>query len=193
MNEDFLQEVERNTQELLNEMFREISITRHGILVVGCSSSEVVGQHIGTAGSMEVADVLLRTLQRFCLRRELYLAVQCCEHLNRALVVERQTAEQYRLEQVCVMPVRHAGGALAATAYSCFENPVVVESIAADYGIDIGSTLIGMHLKKVAVPLRLKQQHIGLAFVTAAKTRPKLIGGERAVYHTEQLAAANKE
>ncbi|EGO64039.1 TIGR01440 family protein [Acetonema longum] len=152
------------------------------ILVVGCSTSEVRGEKIGTAGSDQVAASILDNLITACRERGLFLAIQCCEHLNRALVVEKDILSHYPLEPVSVVPVPHAGGALAAQAIKCFRQPVVVETIQAHAGLDIGSTLIGMHLKRVAVPLRLTEKYLGQAYVTAAKTRPKLIGGARAIY-----------
>jgi uncharacterized protein (TIGR01440 family) len=152
------------------------------VLVVGCSTSEVLGSKIGTAGSMEAAETIFRVLQEVTSKHGLFLAVQCCEHLNRALVTEIEAAEKYGWEEVCVRPVRHAGGALGTVAYENFAHPIVVEKIAAHFGLDIGQTLIGMHLKRVAVPVRLTQKKIGDAILTAARTRPPLIGGERAVY-----------
>ena len=152
------------------------------VFVVGCSTSEVVGSKIGTAGSMEAAETIFRVLQEVTDRHGLFLAVQCCEHLNRALVTETAAAEKYGWEEVCVRPVRYAGGALGTIAYANFTTPIVVEKIVAHLGLDIGQTLIGMHLKRVAVPVRLAQQKIGDAILTAARTRPPLIGGERAVY-----------
>ena len=109
-----------------------------------------------------------------------YLAAQCCEHLNRAIVVEREAVPF--AEIVNVVPQPKAGGSFGTTAYKTFKNPVVVEEIKADAGIDIGGTLIGMHLKKVAVPVRLENNKLGEALVLAARVRPKYIGGERAVY-----------
>jgi uncharacterized protein (TIGR01440 family) len=152
------------------------------ILIVGCSTSEVLGQLIGSAGSNEVATAIMVALKDVCDRYSVDLAIQCCEHLNRALVVERRVMERYHLEEVSVMPVPGAGGALAAKAMWDLSEPVVVERIQAHVGLDIGATLIGMHLKPVAVPVRLKQAFIGQARVTAARTRPKLVGGVRAVY-----------
>lgn len=152
------------------------------LLVVGCSTSEVIGEKIGTAGSLEVAEGLFRELVMFAQRAGLKLAFQCCEHLNRALVVERSVQERFHLEEVSVIPVPEAGGSMATVAYRNMELPVVVEFIKADYGIDIGDTFIGMHLKHVAVPVRVQHPTVGNAHVTLAKTRPKLIGGERAVY-----------
>lgn len=152
------------------------------IFVVGCSTSEVLGEKIGTSGSSEVASALLAALRSVTGANGLSLAVQCCEHLNRALVVESSTAERFNLTEVTVRPVPHAGGSMAAAAHESFDEPVVVETISAHLGLDIGQTLIGMHLKRVAVPVRLQYKQIGAAVLTAARTRPPLIGGERARY-----------
>ena len=175
--------IKAETLAVLREYYKEVRLGPGQILVVGCSTSEVRGSKIGTAGSVEVAEAILQSLRDETYKWEGVLAIQCCEHLNRALVIERETQEAYGLEEVCVIPVPHAGGALAAQAMQDFIDPVVVESIQAHGGIDIGNTLIGMHLKKVAVPIRLQQKTIGQAPVTAAWTRPKLIGGARATYH----------
>lgn len=169
-------------QEAVEELVQASCLQAGQILVVGCSTSEVVGEKIGTGGSAEAAQIILNSLCSICSKYGLLLAVQCCEHLNRALVVERSTMDQYALEQVAVVPVPKAGGALAARAMRDFKDAVVVESIVAHAGLDIGCTLIGMHLKQVAVPIRLKQKSIGKAILIAARTRPKLIGGVRAVY-----------
>ncbi len=155
---------------------------RDHILVVGCSTSEVVGKKIGTAGTIEVADEIFRVLQGLQQQTGVQLAFQCCEHLNRALVVTKETAREARLTEVKVVPVHSAGGALASHAYQALPNAVIVENIQGDVGIDIGDTLIGMHLKAVAVPLRSTIKEIGQAHLTMAYTRPKLIGGNRAVY-----------
>lgn len=152
------------------------------ILVVGCSTSEVLGQRIGTGGSSETAEAMLAALQAVCAKHELYLAVQCCEHLNRSLVVEAAAAERYGLEEVTVRPMPHAGGAMGTAAYEHFAEPVVVAGVTAHLGLDIGQTLIGMHLKRVAVPVRLQYKKIGEAVLTAARTRPPLVGGSRAHY-----------
>lgn len=153
------------------------------ILVVGCSTSEVQGASIGSRGSEVAAAKILTALKQVCCKYQVHLAVQCCEHLNRALVVERPIITAYGLEEVSVVPRPKAGGALAAQAMQVFSSPAVVEMIAAHAGMDIGGTLIGMHLKRVAVPVRLEHNSIGKALVTAARTRPKLIGGARAVYN----------
>jgi uncharacterized protein (TIGR01440 family) len=157
------------------------------IVVLGCSTSEVLGKRIGTSGSIEVATAMLEEAMACTREFGVHLAVQCCEHLNRALVVEQEVLDKYGLEQVTVYPVPRAGGAAAGMAMQKFHRPVVVESIQAHAGIDIGDTLIGMHLKPVAVPVRLPQRMIGEANVVAARTRPKLIGGQRAVYAFDQL------
>lgn len=170
----------------LNELQVQANLTNKQILVIGTSTSEVIGEHIGTSGSSEVSHQLYAAFNKFQRETGVALAFQCCEHLNRALVVERKTAEEKQLEIVSVVPVKAAGGSMAAYAYQQLEDPVVVEFIKADAGIDIGSTLIGMHLKHVAVPVRTTVKEIGQAHVTLAKTRPKLIGGDRAVYVNKQ-------
>ena len=172
----------RQTLQAAEELLKTARLKPGEILVVGCSTSEVQGARIGSYGSEVVAARILSSLLKVCSWYQVSLAVQCCEHLNRALVVDQAVAERYRLEEVAVIPVAKAGGSLAAQAMREFSAPVVVESIAAHAGLDIGSTLIGMHIKRVAVPVRLTQQHIGQAYLTAAHTRPKLIGGVRAVY-----------
>ena len=182
MKEAELSTLADQTRAAAEELLTVAALRPGQILVVGCSTSEVRGEKIGSAGSAEVADSLLRVLFTVCAARQVRLAVQCCEHLNRALVVEQSTAEEYGLDEVTVVPVPKAGGALAAQAMRSFTSPVVVESIVAHAGLDIGNTLIGMHLKHVAIPVRLAQKTIGQAWVTGARTRPKLIGGNRAVY-----------
>ena len=152
------------------------------IFVLGCSTSEVLGSKIGTARSPETAEAILTALLAVTRAHGLYLAVQCCEHLNRALVVEEAAMDAFGLTQVTVHPVPEAGGSAASRAYELFAHPVVVESVTADLGMDIGQTLIGMHLKRVAVPVRLLVKTVGEAILTAARTRPPLIGGERAKY-----------
>lgn len=174
--------IKRQTIEAAEELLKIAEVTSGQIMVVGCSTSEVIGERIGSAGSSEVAEAILSSLLTVCAQFDVYLAVQCCEHLNRALVIEEKAAQRYQLEPVRVVPVTKAGGALGAMAMSSFHSPIVVENIKAHVGLDIGNTLIGMHLKAVAVPVRLKQKNIGQAFLTAALTRPKLIGGPRSVY-----------
>lgn len=152
------------------------------IFVVGCSTSEVLGSKIGTGGSTELAVAMFKALKAVTDAHGLYLAIQCCEHLNRSVVLEAATVDKYGFNEVTVRPMPHAGGALGTAAYENFSEPVVVETIVAHLGLDIGQTLIGMHLKRVAVPVRLQHKTIGEAILTAARTRPPLVGGERAKY-----------
>ncbi|MZP30760.1 TIGR01440 family protein [Heliobacterium undosum] len=165
------------------ELLQVANLQAEQILVVGCSTSEVIGAVIGTKGSEAVAEEILTALRSVTSPKGVYLAIQCCEHLNRALVVEGELLRLHReLEEVSVRPVAKAGGSLSAQAMEHFSRPVVVEAIRAHAGLDIGETLIGMHLRAVAVPVRLAIRQIGEARLTAARTRPKLIGGERACY-----------
>ena len=182
MDKHRLDEIAKEWDEILADFFAQAKLKPQQILVVGCSTSEVLGERIGKAGSLGVAEALWPSLYAWCEREGVFLAVQGCEHINRALVVERRCAEFYRLEEVTVVPALKAGGAMAVKAYREFEDPVMVEEIKAHAGIDIGDTLIGMHLRPVAVPLRLVLRQLGQAHITAARTRPRLIGGPRAEY-----------
>lgn len=181
----FLEQVRSQVRASVDELLAVANLERGQVLVVGCSTSEVAGQRIGTAGSDEVARAILEPLWEVTQERGIYLACQGCEHINRALVVQREAAERYGWEPVTVVPVPKAGGAFAARAMRHMPGAVVVEEIRAHAGLDIGLTLIGMHLRKVAVPVRLTTAMIGQARIVAARTRPKLIGGERAVYHLD--------
>lgn len=174
--------ISEQMEQLLEEFATIADLKTNSLLVVGCSTSEVLGKRIGTAGALDVAKAIYDPLKQFAEKHGVALAFQCCEHLNRALVIDREAAETRGYEEVTVIPVPNAGGSMAAYAYEQLKHPVVVEEIKADAGIDIGDTLIGMHLKKVAVPVRTSIRSIGEAHVTLAKTRPKLIGGERACY-----------
>lgn len=153
------------------------------ILVVGCSTSEVLGKKIGSDGSLDTANEIFSALKEKTDAHSLFLACQCCEHLNRALVVEKELAKAKNLTIVSAVPHEHAGGSFATAAYRSFKNPVLVENIKAELGMDIGLTLIGMHLKSVCVPVRTEIKNIGEAPVVFARTRPKYIGGERAKYN----------
>ena len=170
---------------VMEELSLKAKLKRGDIVVVGCSTSEIIGSKIGTNSSPETAKVVFEALHEYAIQNGLYLAVQCCEHLNRAIIVEREAVPF--AEVVNVVPQPKAGGSMATQAYAHFNDPVAVEEIKADAGIDIGFTLIGMHLKKVAVPVRLENNRIGEAMVIAARTRPKFIGGVRAVYDEEML------
>ncbi len=173
------------TKAVIEELGEKADLKAGNIIVVGCSTSEVVGSKIGTNSSPETAGEIFRALHEYTVKNGMYLAIQCCEHLNRAIITERQSVPF--AEPVNVVPQPKAGGSLATQAYAGFADPVAVEEIKADAGIDIGLTLIGMHLKKVAVPLRLENRMIGDALVVAARTRPKFIGGVRAVYDENML------
>jgi uncharacterized protein (TIGR01440 family) len=177
-----LEQWEKEFASVLSQFKEQADLKPGALLVVGCSTSEVMGEKIGTAGTFDVAEMIFRQLKKLQEETGIELAFQCCEHLNRALVVESRSADARNLEAVSVIPVRKAGGAMATFAYEHMENPSVVEFLKADAGIDIGDTFIGMHLKHVAVPVRIKQKSVGGAHVTLAKARPKLIGGSRAVY-----------
>ncbi len=155
------------------------------IVVVGCSTSEICGSRIGSDSRPEVASAVFGAIHQELRARGIYLAAQCCEHLNRAIIIERAAVPGADI--VNVVPQPKAGGSFATAAYHAFSDPVAVESIRADAGLDIGGTLIGMHLKQVAVPLRLGMDHIGSAILLAARTRPKFIGGARAVYDETML------
>ena len=181
-----IQEWEKELETILAEFQGQASLKPGQLMVVGCSTSEVVGERIGTSGTAEVAEMIFRQLSLFAQETGVSLAFQCCEHLNRALVVEKAVAVAKALDEVSVVPVRKAGGAMATYAFEKLEDGVVVEFLKADAGIDIGLTFIGMHLKHVAVPIRVSQKKVGHAQVTLAKTRPKLIGGARAVYERTQ-------
>ncbi len=157
------------------------------VVVVGCSSSEIGGHHIGSDSSPQIADAVFSGIYEVLKEKDIYLAAQCCEHLNRAIIIEKAAAERYGLEPVNVVPQPKAGGSFATAAYREFSHPVAVEEIhMAKAGLDIGGTLIGMHLKKVVVPVHLSMKKIGEATLLAARTRPKFIGGERAHYDDSQ-------
>ena len=173
------------TKAVIKEFIEKASFKKGNIFVVGCSTSEILGAKIGTNSSIDAAESVFKALNDIANEYGIYLAFQCCEHLNRAIVIEK--AALPCADEVNVVPQAKAGGSLATVAYQQFKEPIVVEEIKADGGIDIGLTFIGMHLKKVAVPLRLENNKIGEALVTAARTRPKFIGGERAVYTKDKM------
>ena len=170
--------------DAINELINISGVRKGDIVVVGCSSSEIVGGHIGKNSSMEAAQTVFNAIYIALKERGVFLAAQCCEHLNRALIIERECADKYGYEVVNVVPWQHAGGSFATTAFSSFEQPVAVEHIKAHAGLDIGDTLIGMHLRDVAVPVRLSVRKLGDANLVAARTRAKFIGGERAHYQS---------
>ncbi len=169
----------------VSELCEKAKLKSGDIMVIGCSSSEIVGSRIGSDSKPEVADAVFTAIFETLKERGIYLAAQCCEHLNRAIIVERNAVPN--ADTVNVVPQPKAGGSFATAAYNAFENPVAVEEIRADAGLDIGGTLIGMHLKKVAVPVRLSIDKIGDARLLAARVRPKFIGGIRAIYDENLL------
>ena len=172
-------------RDAMSELLERAGLRPGSLVVVGCSSSEIMGRNIGKGSTPEAAQAVYEAVAPLLAERGLYLAAQCCEHLNRALIVERECAERFGYEPVCVIPQPKAGGSWATAAWKHMSDPVAVEHIRASAGLDIGGTLIGMHLKDVAVPLRLAVKQVGEAPVNAARTRPKLIGGRRAVYPDE--------
>lgn len=180
--EELDQKIVGAASRALNDLEQAMPFNDRKLLVVGCSTSEVSGKSIGTSGSMNAAASIFAALKKCHEQTGVHFAFQCCEHLNRALVIDRAVAERRGYDEVTVRPIRHAGGAMATYAYEHMVDPVIVEFIRADGGLDIGDTLIGMHLKHVAVPVRSEIREIGHAHLVMARTRPKLIGGERAIY-----------
>ena len=177
-----LNEIKMQAQTVINELLEQANLKEGSLLVIGCSSSEIMGEKIGKGSSLDAAKAAFEGIYPILREKGINLAVQCCEHLNRAIIMERSVAEHKGFEIVNVMPQPHAGGSFAVTAWNNFSSPVAVERISADAGIDIGDTLIGMHLKAVAVPVRVSIKKIGQANVVCARTRPKYIGGPRAIY-----------
>lgn len=178
-----MEEIQKQLKTALNELYDVARLPAGALLVVGCSTSEVLGNKIGSNGSEEAAAVLFDTINTFCRAHGIYFAAQCCEHLNRALVIEKEAYDALHLcGRVNVVPHPHAGGSFATAVYHGFSEPYVVERVRADAGIDIGDTFIGMHLKQVAVPVRVSVSSIGKAHLTLARTRIKYIGGPRAMY-----------
>ena len=184
-----LDSLEEESYLLCKEFIEKAKLKKGQLFVVGCSTSEVLGEKIGTASSYSTAEALFRGISRAAKEAELYLCTQCCEHLNRAIITERQAALAHGLMpyRVNVIPKEKAGGSFSTVAYESFIEPVALEKLRADGGIDIGDTFIGMHLKEVAVPLRLSKKTLGSAHLTAARVRPKFVGGSRAVYDESLL------
>ncbi len=179
------EEITEQARQAVTELLEAAGLKPGALFVVGCSSSEMVGQRIGKGSSLEAAQAAFRGIDPVLRAKGIYLAAQCCEHLNRALILEEEAAEKFGYDIVNVRPMPHAGGSFATTAWENFRHPVAVEHIRAGAGLDIGGTLIGMHLRDVAVPVRLSLKAIGQAPILCARTRPKSIGGERAHYVEE--------
>lgn len=176
------EQITEQARTVITELLDQAKLKPGQLLVIGCSSSEMVGQRIGKGSSMEAAEAAFAGIYPVLQQKGIQLAVQCCEHLNRSLIVEREVAEARGFEIVNVIPQPHAGGSFAVTAWKNFRDPVAVETIVADAGLDIGGTLIGMHLRRVAVPVRVSLKQIGEANILCARTRPKYVGGSRAAY-----------
>lgn len=181
------EELKENAAQAVRELLEQAKLNPGDLFVVGCSSSEICGHKIGSDSSPEVAQAVFSGIYQVLREKGIYLAAQCCEHLNRALILEREAAEKFRLDPVNVVPQPKAGGSFATAAYQAFKSPVAVERIQASAGMDIGDTLIGMHLKPVAVPVRIQIRKIGEANLVCARTRPKFIGGVRAHYNEDLL------
>lgn len=178
MNTNF----KENAYKIAKELIAEAGLLPGALLVVGCSSSEILGEKIGTHSAPEVGKEVAEGLLAACGEAGVHLAAQCCEHLNRALILEGEVARERWYPRVNAVPQPKAGGSFATAVYQLMKEPVAVEHISADAGLDIGGTLIGMHLREVAVPCRLSQKNLGNAILLAARTRPKFIGGDRAHY-----------
>ena len=182
-----MDQIRNDTEKAFAELLAGAKLRPGDIVVVGCSSSEILGKRIGSVGSLDAAAAVYEGLAPLLEKHGLYLAAQCCEHLNRCLVIEREAALKYGYEEVNAVPQIHAGGSFGTTVYSRMKDPVVVEHVRASAGMDIGGTLIGMHLKEVAVPVRVSTDHIGDAILLLARTRAKFVGGSRAVYNEELM------
>ena len=187
MTEAFQKQIEQEARQAVTELLAEAKLKKGDVFVVGCSSSEIVGGHIGKDSSLEAAQAVYAGIAPVLAAQGIWLAAQCCEHLNRAIIMERQAAEAYGYEMVNVLPQPKAGGSFATTCWENFDEPVAVEHIRAHAGLDIGGTLIGMHLREVAVPVRIEQKTIGDANILSARTRLKFIGGVRAKYQQDKL------
>lgn len=183
--DDMTEKISEDIAKAAIELIQTANLKKNDILVVGCSTSEIMGHKIGSESVLEVAGAVFGGIYPVLEAKGIFLAAQCCEHLNRAIILEEEAARYYNYEFVNVRPQLKAGGAFATVCYDAFQSPVAVEEIKAAAGMDIGDTLIGMHLKKVAVPVRLQIKAIGQANLVCARTRPKFIGGERACYNTD--------
>lgn len=180
-----IEQIKREAYQAVKELLEVANLKQKDILVIGCSTSEVMGHKIGSESVQEVADAVFSSVYPLLKEKGIFLAAQCCEHLNRAIILEEEAARYYNYEIVNVRPQIKAGGAFATQCYNSLISPVAVEEIKANAGMDIGDTLIGMHLKRVAVPVRLQIKSIGQANLVCARTRAKFIGGERAHYNSD--------
>lgn len=180
-------ELQEQVRMAVTEFLTKAKLEKGDIMVIGCSSSEIAGQPIGSDSNFEIARAVFGVIYSVLSERGIFIAAQCCEHLNRAIILEKEAMRLYGLQRVNVVPAPKAGGSFATAAYETLREPVAVESVCAQAGMDIGSTLIGMHLARVAVPVRLENDTIGAAKVIFARTRPKFVGGARAHYDDNLL------
>lgn len=180
-------DITKEAATVVSELIEVANLKAGDLLVIGCSTSEVGGKQIGKGSDLDTAKALYAGIGPVLAEKGIYLAAQCCEHLNRAVIIEEEAAEKFGYEQVNVVPQPKAGGSFATTVYANMKNPVAVEGVRAKAGLDIGGTLIGMQLRHVAVPVRLSAQTIGQARILCARTRPKFVGGSRAVYNEDLL------
>lgn len=184
---EVISRIREEAYQAAKEILAEARLEKGELLVVGCSTSEVAGEVIGTYSSPELAEAVYGGIYQATQEAGVYLAAQCCEHLNRALILEKEAVRSYGYEQVNVVPQPKAGGSFATAAYKVLKQPTAVEHIKAHAGMDIGDTLIGMHLRDVAVPIRISRSRIGEAHLVCARTRAKFIGGNRAMYDDNML------
>ena len=181
------EQIKAQAETAVKELIEVSGIKPNEILIVGCSSSEIVGQHIGKGSDIDAASAVFSGIYPVIKQHGIFLAAQCCEHLNRAVIVEKECADMYGYGEVNAVPQKKAGGGFATVCYGSFASPCTVETVRAAAGMDIGGTLIGMHLRRVAVPVRLSLDHIGEAVLICARTRPPFIGGCRAVYDESKM------
>ena len=182
-----LLEIEKQAKTATQELLKVARLDKGDVFVVGCSSSEITGKHLGTSSSIDTAKAVFSGIYPVLKENGIYLASQCCEHLNRAIITERAVAKEQRLQIVNAVPQIKAGGSFATVTYENLDNPCAVETITAQAGMDIGGVLIGMHLQQTAVPVRISLDHIGEAILICARTRAKFVGGARAVYDDNLL------
>lgn len=175
-----LETIRTNAAKAAKELCEKANLEKGQTVIVGCSSSEIAGHGLGSCSSPEIGNAVFEGIYSILNEKGIYLCAQCCEHLNRAVIIEREAVNGFEI--VNVIPKVKAGGSFATAAYNAFKDPVAVEKFKADAGLDIGGTLIGMHLKKVAIPMRLDVKYIGKAHINSARTRPKYIGGSRTHY-----------
>ena len=174
-----LKQIEKDAKRVTLELLQAAKLDPKDAVVIGGSTSEIVGEHLGSNTNLEVAKAVVKTIVNVLKEKDIYPVIQSCEHINRALVVEREYAKLHNLEPVNVIPVETAGGGFSTAAMEILDDPVVVERVGVDAGIDIGDVFIGMHIKNVGVVVRSDIKQIGKAHLSMIRTRLKLIGGDR--------------